>query len=198
MLAHRRFVAARRLARASAEGARRRIDRAPFALGGAAGPRVRQPLEAGELLYDGELARGWDDWGWGPHQLGSGPAQIKFSGFGGILFHHARPARALRRTGLSLPGARPFRGISACFAARRRQARRRLSAGAGAGSPRRRRRRRLQRGADRLAGAESRPRALRSRADRDAHPGGRCLGVARQGDADTARRDRQRRRRTKA
>jgi hypothetical protein len=61
---------------------------APFGLGQPSGPRVRQPLEAGELLYDGELSRGWDDWGWGAHQLGNGPAQVKFSSYGGILFHH--------------------------------------------------------------------------------------------------------------
>ena len=63
--------------------------RPPFGLGQPAGPRARQPLEAGELLYDGALGRGWDDWGWGSHQLGGGPAQLKLSSFGGILFHHA-------------------------------------------------------------------------------------------------------------
>lgn len=45
-------------------------------------------LEAAETLYDGKLGAGWDDWGWGPHQLGNGPAQIVFAGYGGILFHH--------------------------------------------------------------------------------------------------------------
>ncbi len=53
------------------------------------GPRVRTALEAAELLYDGKLTQGWDDWGWGPHELGKGPAKVKFAGFGGILFHHA-------------------------------------------------------------------------------------------------------------
>jgi Glycoside hydrolase family 44 len=50
--------------------------------------RVAVPLEAAELLYDGKLAAGWDDWGWGPHELGQGPARVVFQGFGGILFHH--------------------------------------------------------------------------------------------------------------
>jgi hypothetical protein len=60
----------------------------PFGLGQPAGPRVRQPLIAQELMYDGQLGRGWDDWGWGPHELGGGPARVKFSNFGGIVFHH--------------------------------------------------------------------------------------------------------------
>jgi hypothetical protein len=54
-----------------------------------AGPRVVQPLEAAEMIYDGKLLPGWDDWGWGPHRLGDGPAQIVFSGYGGWLIHHA-------------------------------------------------------------------------------------------------------------
>lgn len=58
---------------------------APFGLGQPAGPRVRQPLTAQELMFDGQLGRGWDDWGWGPHELGGGPARVKFSNFGGIL-----------------------------------------------------------------------------------------------------------------
>jgi len=61
----------------------------PFALEQPKGPRVRQRLEAAESLYDGKLTRGWDDWGWGPHELGEGPGKIKFAGFGGILLHHA-------------------------------------------------------------------------------------------------------------
>lgn len=55
----------------------------------AQGPRVRTPLEAAEVIYDAKLARDWDDWGWGPHELGNGPAKVVFAGFGGILFHHA-------------------------------------------------------------------------------------------------------------
>jgi hypothetical protein len=52
------------------------------------GPRIAQPLEAAELIYDKQLATGWDDWGWGPHQLGNGPAKIVFAGYGGWLLHH--------------------------------------------------------------------------------------------------------------
>lgn len=51
--------------------------------------RAPQSLEVAEVLYDGKLSRGWDDWGWGPHQLGKGPAQVVFQGYGGILLHHA-------------------------------------------------------------------------------------------------------------
>jgi hypothetical protein len=52
-------------------------------------PRVAQPLEAAETIYDGKLADGWEDWGWGRHELGGGPAKIAFSGYGGWLMHHA-------------------------------------------------------------------------------------------------------------
>ena len=54
-----------------------------------AGPRAPQPLEAAEMIYDQKLSTGWDDWGWGPHQLGNGPAKIVFQGYGGLLLHHA-------------------------------------------------------------------------------------------------------------
>ena len=47
------------------------------------------PLDIAESIYDGKLAAGWQDWGWGPHQLGSGPAKIRFSDYGGIILHHA-------------------------------------------------------------------------------------------------------------
>ena len=64
------------------------------ALGVVARARQPQPLEVGELLYDGKLVAGWDDWGWGPHQLGNGPARVTFAGYGGILFHHVQlPSR---------------------------------------------------------------------------------------------------------
>jgi hypothetical protein len=42
------------------------------------------------VVYDGKLATGWIDWGWGPHDLPrSGPAKVVFGGYGGIIFHHA-------------------------------------------------------------------------------------------------------------
>jgi len=51
-------------------------------------PRKLGPIERAEALYDGKLGQGWDDWGWGPHELGKGPAKIVFGGYGGILLHH--------------------------------------------------------------------------------------------------------------
>jgi hypothetical protein len=51
--------------------------------------RALVPLEVGEMIYDSSLAKGWDDWGWGLHQLGNGPAKVVFKGYGGILLHHA-------------------------------------------------------------------------------------------------------------
>lgn len=56
------------------------------------GPRVAQPLEVGEMIYDQKLSAGWDDWGWGAHQLGNGPAKIVFQGYGGWLLHHTELA----------------------------------------------------------------------------------------------------------
>lgn len=53
------------------------------------GPRQAVPIEVAETIYDGKLAAGWDDWGWGPHQLGNGPAKLVFAGYGGWLLHHA-------------------------------------------------------------------------------------------------------------
>jgi hypothetical protein len=50
--------------------------------------RALQELDVAETLYDGKLGSGWDDWGWGPHQLGGGPARIVFEGYGGIILHH--------------------------------------------------------------------------------------------------------------
>jgi hypothetical protein len=50
--------------------------------------RALKELEIAETAYDGKLASGWDDWGWGPHELGGGPARIVFEGYGGIILHH--------------------------------------------------------------------------------------------------------------
>lgn len=47
------------------------------------------PLDVVETIYDGKLSTGWQDWGWGPHELpASGPAKVVFSGYGGIIFRH--------------------------------------------------------------------------------------------------------------
>ncbi len=51
--------------------------------------RTLTPLLAAETAYDEKLGAGWEDWGWGSHELPlSGPARIVFSGYGGILLHH--------------------------------------------------------------------------------------------------------------
>jgi len=57
--------------------------------------RVPTPLEPAETIYDGKLAPGWEDWGWGRHELPkSGPAKVAFGGYGGIVLHHVElPAR---------------------------------------------------------------------------------------------------------
>jgi hypothetical protein len=51
-------------------------------------PRKLGPIERAEVLYDGKLGQGWDDWGWGPHEINKGPAKIVFAGYGGILLRH--------------------------------------------------------------------------------------------------------------
>src|SRR5882724_2659104 len=46
-------------------------------------------FDAAEAIYDGKLSPGWQDWGWGPHELPkSGPAKVVFGGYGGIIFRH--------------------------------------------------------------------------------------------------------------
>jgi hypothetical protein len=53
-------------------------------------PRVSTPLAVAETAYDGKLTSGWEDWGWGPHDLTQpGPAKVVFAGYGGIIFRHA-------------------------------------------------------------------------------------------------------------
>jgi hypothetical protein len=47
------------------------------------------PDQVEEVVFDGGFGPGWRDWGWGPHEIkGAGPARIRFSDFGGIVFHH--------------------------------------------------------------------------------------------------------------
>ena len=45
-------------------------------------------FEAAETVYDGGLKAGWQDWGWGTHDVASGPARINFSQYGGWILHH--------------------------------------------------------------------------------------------------------------
>lgn len=62
----------------------------------AASTRAPQPIEVAETIYDGKLWHGWEDWGWGPHDLpASGPARVVFAGYGGIALRTTKelPAR---------------------------------------------------------------------------------------------------------
>jgi hypothetical protein len=45
-------------------------------------------IEIAETLYDGGLKSGWQDYGWGAHELSSGPARINLSNYGGFILHH--------------------------------------------------------------------------------------------------------------
>jgi glycosyl hydrolase family 44 len=55
-----------------------------------ASARVAAPLDVAEAAYDSKLAVGWEDWGWGSHDLPEkGPAKVVFSGYGGIVLHHS-------------------------------------------------------------------------------------------------------------
>jgi hypothetical protein len=51
--------------------------------------RQRTNLEVAEVIFDGGFAAGWEDWGWGPHEIADGgPARIQFAGYGGIILRH--------------------------------------------------------------------------------------------------------------
>ena len=43
---------------------------------------------AAETIYDSGFNSGWQDWGWGPHQLSSAPARLNLSQYGGWILHH--------------------------------------------------------------------------------------------------------------
>lgn len=45
-------------------------------------------FEVGETLYDGKLGPGWQDWGWGSHDLSKGVARISLGNYGGWILHH--------------------------------------------------------------------------------------------------------------
>ncbi len=53
----------------------------------ARGPESRRPSQS---LYDGQLSTGWQDWGWGAHDLAHGAARINFADYGGWIIHHDR------------------------------------------------------------------------------------------------------------
>lgn len=51
--------------------------------------RAPTPYRIAEPIYDGKLMQGWEDWGWGQHELPTGEAaRIVFGGYGGIVLHH--------------------------------------------------------------------------------------------------------------
>jgi hypothetical protein len=55
--------------------------------------REQRPMDVAEVVLDGRLATGWQDWGWGPHELpDSGAIRVEFGAYGGIIFHHAELA----------------------------------------------------------------------------------------------------------
>src|SRR6187402_530991 len=45
-------------------------------------------FEADETIYDAGLKAGWQDWGWGEHDLSQGPAKLNLSQYGGWILHH--------------------------------------------------------------------------------------------------------------
>ncbi|HEX3851029.1 MAG TPA: glycoside hydrolase family 44 protein, partial [Polyangiaceae bacterium] len=53
----------------------------------ARGPESQRPTQS---LYDGKLSAGWQDWGWGAHDLAHGAAKINFAEYGGWIIHHDR------------------------------------------------------------------------------------------------------------
>lgn len=46
------------------------------------------PQEIAELIYDSGIKPGWQDYGWGTHDLSKGAAKISMTGYGGWILHH--------------------------------------------------------------------------------------------------------------
>jgi len=61
---------------------------APRARAKPASMRPTAPLDVAEPIYVGKLAPGWQDWGWGAHDLSSGPAKIRLSQYGGWILYN--------------------------------------------------------------------------------------------------------------
>ncbi|HEX6272904.1 MAG TPA: glycoside hydrolase family 44 protein, partial [Polyangiaceae bacterium] len=52
--------------------------------------RAPVPYTVAETLLDGKLGAGWEDWGWGRHELGGDkPPRLVFGGYGGIVLRRA-------------------------------------------------------------------------------------------------------------
>lgn len=50
--------------------------------------KVAPSFADAEWVYDGSLKAGWQDWGWGAHDLSGGAARINLSQYGGWILHH--------------------------------------------------------------------------------------------------------------
>jgi hypothetical protein len=46
------------------------------------------PFDVAEMIYDSGLKAGWQDYGWGAHDLEHGPLRVNFSNYGGVILHH--------------------------------------------------------------------------------------------------------------
>jgi hypothetical protein len=46
------------------------------------------PAPIVEMIYDGALGKGWNDYGWAPRELGHGPARLDLSKYGGWIIAH--------------------------------------------------------------------------------------------------------------
>ena len=61
---------------------------APHAAATSTSAPAPAPTDGAEVIYDAGLKSGWQDWGWGAHQLSAGPARINLSQYGGWILHH--------------------------------------------------------------------------------------------------------------
>jgi hypothetical protein len=54
------------------------------------GTRVEKKLEIAQVIYDGKLENGWQNYGWGGHPStdGKGPVQVDFSNYSGWIVAH--------------------------------------------------------------------------------------------------------------
>jgi hypothetical protein len=53
------------------------------------GYRERIPFDVAEVVLDGKLGKGWEDWGWGQHDLPeSGGMRVELGAYGGVILHH--------------------------------------------------------------------------------------------------------------
>jgi hypothetical protein len=48
-------------------------------------PAPPRQVDIAEMIYDGELKNGWQDWGWAPRHTGGGPATVRFDNWNGWI-----------------------------------------------------------------------------------------------------------------